>query len=253
MAEIVFFHYFPRNTALHKMDGRLKLLSMVLLSVSATLAATAGDFVFLTVLLFLALYAARLPIRTLLREMRLFAILIALVVVADAFFIPGAPLPYFPIPGVSVEGLLTGLQFAWRLSLVLMVCTVMTGTTSLLTFKNVIEWYLRPVPFVPAAKVATMINLTFVFIPVIFDKYSEMKAAQKARCIESRKNVIKRVVFTAFPLLSQTLRKTDEIVYAMEARCYSEERTKAVFQTKAKDWFLTAFCLLVFLGVVFSK
>lgn len=53
--------------------------------------------------------------------------------------------------------------------------------------KNVIEWFLAPIPFVPEARVAAMFSLTFVLIPLIFDQASEMREAQKARCIDERK------------------------------------------------------------------
>ena len=233
------------------MDARLKLLCMILLSVASTFAKSVHEYAFLTLVLFCIIGFARLPIGALLKDMRLFAILILALVIANGFFVPGNPLPYIPIPGVSQEGLLIGLNFAWRLTLILMICMVMTGTTSLMTFKNVVEWYLRPIPFVPAARVATMMNLTFVLFPVIFDTYAEMMTAQKARCVELRKNKIKRVIFTAVPLLSHTLRKADEIAYAMESRCYSEERTKAVFETKPLDWLFTVICLCSFLIIVF--
>ena len=252
MAEVTFFRYYQKDSRIHDMDARLKLLCMILLSVAATFAVTASQFVFLTAILLCAISLARLPIVALLKDMRLFAFLISILVIANAFFVPGQPLPYLPIPGVSQEGLVLGLRFAGRLTLILMVCMVMTGTTSLLTFKNVVEWYLRPIPFVPAARVATMMNLTFVLFPVVFNKYSEMMAAQKARCIESRKNIVKRIKFTVIPLLAQTLRKAEEIAYAMEARCYSEERTPAVFRTKSQDWVLTALCLGILLGIILT-
>ena len=232
------------------MDARLKLLCMLLLSVAATFASSVYEFAFLTLALLGLIGFARLPFGALLKDMRLFAILILALIIANAFFVPGNPLPYLPIPGVSQEGLVTGLNFAWRLTLILMICMVMTGTTSLLTFKNVVEWYLRPIPLVPAARVATMMNLTFVLFPVIFDKYADMMAAQKARCVELRKNKIKRVMLTAVPLLSQTLRKADEIVYAMEARCYSEDRTQAVFETKPQDWLFTTVCVCILVALV---
>jgi energy-coupling factor transporter transmembrane protein EcfT len=250
MAEVTFFHYFPQDSRIHHMDARLKLLCMIFLSIASTLAETKNEFIFLTVVLFGAIGLARLPIGALLKDMRLFAVLILILVLANAFFVPGHPLPFIPVPGVSQEGLILGLNFGWRLTLILMVCMVMTGSTSLLTFKNVVEWYLRPLPLVPAARVATMMNLTFALFPVVFDKDSEMKMAQKARYIELRKNKIKRVIFTAAPLLGQTLRKADEIAYAMEARCYSEERTQAVFKTKLLDWCLTLICLGILLAIV---
>lgn len=170
--------------------------------------------------------------------------------VTNAFTIAGDPVPYFPIESVSMQGVITGLRFAGRLTLIIMICTIVTGTTSLLIFKNVIEWYLRPIPFIPEVRVATMISLTFVLIPVIFDSYTEMMNAQKSRCVELQKNPIKRVNFIVFPLLSRTLRRTDEIVYAMESRCYSEVRTRAIFKTNKIDWLILTICVAVLFFVI---
>jgi len=245
MAEIAVFHYIHKNSLLHRMDGRIKLLCMLLFSISATLASGVHDFVVLTVVLLTAIVAAKLPVIALLKGLKFFAFLIIFVIVVDSFSIPGNPIPNFPLPGVTGEGVTTGLIFAWRLILIIMICTIITGTTSLSTFRNAIEWYLRPVPFIPETRVATMINLTFALIPVIFEQVSEMLNAQKARCIEGRRNPIKRIAFTVFPLLSRTFRRADEIIFAMEARCYSEDRTRAVFVTNTKDWFVLAFSLLV--------
>jgi len=195
------------------------------------------------------LIAARLPIIALLKDMKFFAVIILIVLVTNAFTIAGDPIPGFPIESVSMQGVARGLRFAGRLVLIIMVCAVVTGTTSLLTFKNVIEWYLRPILFIPEARVATMVSLTFALIPVIFDSYAEMMSAQKSRCIELRKNPFKRLSFIAFPLLARTLRRADEIVYAMESRCYSETRTRALFKTNKADWLILAICASVLLFV----
>ncbi|MDR1070577.1 MAG: energy-coupling factor transporter transmembrane protein EcfT [Gracilibacteraceae bacterium] len=58
--------------------------------------------------------------------------------------------------------------------------------------------------------------------------------------------------FIVFPLLEQTLRRADEIVYAMESRCYSELRTRAVFKANKIDWIILAICILIFLFVILS-
>lgn len=245
MAQITFFHYIHKDTVLHRMDGRLKLLCMLLLSLSASFASEWWHYLTALCFIFLALFIAKLPVISLLKDMKFFAFIIIIVFIVNAFSIQGDPIPNFPITSVSIQGVIEGLRFAGRLTIIIMACTVMTGTTSLLTFKNVIEWYLRPVPFIPEVQVATMINLTFVLIPVIFDNYSEMMSAQKSRCIQLRKNPIKRVNFIVFPLLSRTLRRADEIVYAMESRCYSEERTRAIFKTNKADWLVFAVCVAI--------
>ncbi|HHW28298.1 MAG TPA: energy-coupling factor transporter transmembrane protein EcfT [Syntrophomonadaceae bacterium] len=250
MAEMTFFHYIHRDTVLHRMDGRFKLLCMLLLSLSASFASQLQHYLVLLFVVTLALLIAKLPFKALLKDLKFFGILILIVFVVNAFNIPGDPIPNFPITSISLQGVITGLRFAARLTIIIIVCAVLTGTTPLMTLRNVIEWYLRPLPFVPEVRIATMINLTFMLIPLIFDNFAEMMKAQKARCVELRKNPIKRINFIVFPLLNQTLRRVDEIAYAMEARCYSEVRTRAVFKSNKIDWLLLAICLSVFLFVI---
>ncbi len=250
MAEMTFFHYIHKNTILHRMDGRLKLLCMLLLSLSASFASDLQHYLVLLFVVIFALLIAKLPFKSLLKDIKFFGILILIVLTVDAFNIPGDPIPNLPITSISIQGLITGLRFAGRLTIIILICAVITGTTPLMTLRNVIEWYLRPIPFVQEVRIATMINLTFMLIPLIFDNFAEMMNAQKARCVELRKNPIKRISFIVFPLLNQTLRRADEIAYAMEARCYSEVRTRAVFKSNKIDWLLLAICISVFLFVI---
>ena len=253
MAEITFFHYIHRDTVLHCMDGRLNLVCMLLLSLSASFATALHHYLVPFCLLIVALRIAKLPWTALLKEMKFFGLLILIVISINAYTIPGDPIPNLPLPGLSLQGIITGLRLAGRLINIILICVVVTGTTPLRTFGNVIEWFLRPVPFVPETRIATMISLTFVLIPVLFGEFAEMMTAQKARGVELRKNPIKRLYFAVFPFLEQTLRRTDQIVKAMEARGYSEVRTRAVFKSNKSDWLIFALCLLVFLYVVLSK
>jgi len=223
---------------------------MLLLSLSASFASELEHYIVLFFVVVFALLIAKLPFKALLKDLKYFGILIFIVIVVNAFNIPGDPIPNFPITGISIQGVLTGLRFAGRLTIIIIVCAVITGTTPLMTLRNVIEWFLRPLPYVPEVRIATMINLTFTLIPLIFDSFAEMMNAQKARCVELRKNPIERIKFIVFPLLNQTLRRADEIAYAMEARCYSEVRTRAVFKSNNTDWLLLAICISVFLFVI---
>ena len=61
---------------------------------------------------------------------------------------------------------------------------------------------------------------------------------------------VKRTGFIAIPLLSRALGRADEIVYAMEARCYSEQRTRAVFKVNKIDWLILILCLAVLVFVL---
>ena len=244
------FHYIHKDTVLHRMDGRLKLASLLLFSLAAGFASDLPDYLAPLSVLICSVLLAKLPFTVLLKEMRFFGVIILIVIVVNAFTFPGDPILKSPFASISRQGVIAGLRFAGRLSIVLLVSTVITGTTPLTRFRDAIEWYLRPVPFVPEAWVATMINLTFLLIPVLPDSFKEIRNAQNSRCGQLRKNPVKRMKYLVFPLLGQTLRRADEIVNAMEARCYSEVRTKATFKCKKTDWFLLAISFAVFLFVL---
>ncbi|WP_434509715.1 energy-coupling factor transporter transmembrane component T family protein [Desulfitobacterium sp. AusDCA] len=253
MAELNIFHYIPQKSPVHNMDARIKLICMILLTVSAGIASKTVDLSILTCILFIALIVSRLPIKNLLLEIRYFLFLIGFVIVVNSYSVPGTPITSIPIHGFTWEGLNFGLRYGWRLILIFLMCTVLTGTTPLFLLKSVIEWFLAPIPWVPEARVATMFSLTFVLIPLVFDQASEMQEAQKARCIEARKNPIRRVMSLIFPLLLHTFMRADEMVLAMESRCYSEVRTKAVFKTSTMDWLILIFSGLIFSMIVFHR
>ncbi|MCL6610498.1 MAG: energy-coupling factor transporter transmembrane protein EcfT [Peptococcaceae bacterium] len=251
MDQLNVFHYMHKDSVIHRMDCRIKLGCMVLLSVTASFASTWADFGILAGVFAAALLGSKLPVAALLRELRFFAFLILLVFLVHSFSVPGQPVQSVPLPGLTVEGVTSGLTFAGKLLLIIILCVVLAGTTPLSLLGKAVEWFLRPVPFIPEARVATMINLVFVLIPLIFSQAGEILNAQKARCVERRKNPVKRIIFLAFPLLFQTFKKADDLALAMEARCYSEKRTKAVFKATPVDWGILIFSAAVFLAVFF--
>ncbi|HEX3045381.1 MAG TPA: energy-coupling factor transporter transmembrane component T [Bacillota bacterium] len=236
MAELNIYHYLPGKSFIHHMDPRFKFICMILLSIATSITNRISDLVALSLLLVIVLFCSKLPLRKLLLELRYFIFLILLVLLVHSFSIPGIPLTHLPWMNPTREGLISGLLFAWRIVLLVAISVIVTATTTLSTLKDAIRWFLYPVPLIPEAKVATMIGLTFILVPLIFDQASEISDAQKARCIAGRKNPVPRIIFLVFPLMLQTFRRADEMVDAMESRCYSETRTPVTFRSKTGDW-----------------
>lgn len=252
MAEINIFHYIPKKTIIHAMDGRIKLVCMILFAVAAGSADDPLELIVLSLVLLMAYRVAGLSFKNLLNEIRYFYLLISIIILVHSLTVPGTPIDGIPIHGVTWEGLNSGLYFGWQLILMILLSIIMTGTTPLSLFKNVIEWFLRPVPLISETRVATMFSLTFVLIPLIFDQASEMVEAQKSRCIDERKNPVGRMVFLIRPLLLHTLMRAEEMVLAMESRCYSEVRTPMLFKTAWYDWLILCFsasiCVMILGG-----
>ena len=81
-----------------------------------------------------------------------------------------------------------------------------------------------------------MLSLVMRFIPVILNQARETAQAQKARCVENRKNPIYRLRKIGFPLLRRTFENADRLIFAMEARCYNENSTIPDLCFHPADW-----------------
>ncbi|NTW05977.1 MAG: energy-coupling factor transporter transmembrane protein EcfT [Peptococcaceae bacterium] len=248
MAQLIAFNYFYRDSVIHSLDVRIKFVTMILFSAAIGRITSPNQFIGVSLILLAAMVLSRLPFAELFRQMRYFGLLILGIIVIHSFSVSGTKIA--PIPGLTVEGFVLGLFFSWRLFLVIIICVIFTGTTALKQLRKGIEWFLHPIPFLPASRIATMINLVFVLIPMLFDQASEILDAQKARCIEVNRNPIRRIKYLTVPLLLQTFKRADELIMAMESRCYTEERTRPVFNIKMKDWIFLSLSVSI-MAVVF--
>lgn len=239
MAQLSLFGYRPGTTVLHRTDARVKLAALILLSLSnlradsmALLAQTVGVALLISLL--------RIPFMAVLKELRFFLVLVAVVILARGMSAPGAPILELSAVSITREGLHQGGLIGWRLLLV--------GTTALLFIassrseetKAAVEWLLIPVPFIPRRRVATMIGLLLRFVPMILHQAHETRQAQRARAVDNRKNPVYRLVKLAIPLIRRIFQDAEKLAVAMEARCYSEDRTGPELSSGSRDWMLLA-------------
>ena len=248
MAELTAFGYFSGNSLLHSLDSRFKLLFISVLSlVSLNLNFEALGII--SILLIGFIIYSRLPLYAMFKELRFFYILLAFVFVARALSTGGDPVIEVKFFSVSGEGLSDGLLVCWRLALVVLLAFAMITTTRPSDIKAAVQWYLKPMPIIPEKKVAVMMGLILRFVPVIFDQAAETVEAQKARCVQNRKNPVYRLVKLGFPLLRRTFERADDLVAAMEARGFTENRTDPQLAAHRRDWIalcvVTCLCLAV--------
>ena len=248
MAELTAFGYFPGSSLLHILDPRFKLLFIIVLS----LVCLSLNFVSLgisTVLLLGFILYCGLPLHSLFKELRYFFILLVFVFAARALSTGGDPVIDFNFISISQQGLSTAFLVCWRLALIVLLAFTIISTTRPADIKAAVQWYLKPVPLVPEQKVAIMMGLILRFLPVIFDQAAETAEAQKARCVQNRKNPVYRLFKLGFALMRRTFERADDLVAAMEARGFAENRTDPRLICHRRDWIalvvVTGLCLVV--------
>ncbi len=249
MAELTAFRYHPGASILHRVDPRFKLGCLIIASMGALNgdAAALGLWSIASAALFAEM---RMPLMTVARELRYFALLILLVVLARTLTAAGEPLIRFWGVALTRQGLIEGALAGWRLGLVVMLGLLFMAATRTWQVKSAVESLLKPVPFIPHKRIAAMMGLLLRFIPLILSTARDTADAQRARGIENRRNPVFRLIKLAVPLLRKTFLDADRLATAMDARCYTESRSTQPLFARGGDWaFLGAVCGLSFLAL----
>jgi len=236
MAELTAFSFQPGTSLLHKLDVRFKLLFLILIS----LVSLGGGFTGLGVLTGLVtalIIHSRLPLKSSFKEFRFFLIFLLLIMVARMLTTPGTAIIEINSLAITRPGLMSGVLICWRLVIIAFVGFLFVFTTPSSEIKAAVEWFLKPAAFIPGKRIATMMGLIARFIPVILNQAKETAEAQRARCVENRRNPLYRIVRLGVPLIRRTFEQADRLIVAMEARCYSENRTDPDLSATRTDWF----------------
>lgn len=250
MADMTLFHYVPGRSFFHKADPRFKTGVMILMSLAVMCVKNLFGLGLLTILTAWAFRGSRLPLRRLVTEGRPVLCFCGLMFLVYSYTIPGHdPISRF-LPGLTWEGLPLGLSFVWKFMLVFVAGLIFIGTTTSQSICEAVEALLRPVPFLPATRLATMIGLIFVLTPLLLDQTAEMLEAQAARGIFLNKNPLRRIRCLAIPLCARIIQRAEQLALAMEARCYSEERSRPVFRVTGSDWVWLLGMFALWLGLL---
>lgn len=244
MAELTSLGFRPGTSLLHRLDVRFKLLFLILIS----LISLSGDFIRLgifTCLLAALVIDSRLPLKSVLKGLRFFLFLLLLILVARMMTTPGDVILEIKSYAITRQGILSGVLICWRLTIIVLLGFAFVFTTRSLEIKAAVEWVLKPLAFIPGKRIATMMSLTTRFVPVILNQANETAEAQRARCVENRKNPVYRLIRLGIPLIRRTFERADKLAVAMEARCYTDNRTDPELSATRLDWIALGVMILI--------
>ena len=246
MAELTSFSFRAGTSMLHQLDVRFKILFLILISLVSLGVGFIGLGILAALLTALSVHS-RLPFGPVVKEFRWFIFLLLLILIARMSTTPGTIIAEFGPLAISQQGLLAGLRICWRLVIIAQLGYLFVLTTPSAQIKAAVQWFFKPFGFIPAHHIATMMGLIVRFIPVILNQAKETAEAQRARCLENRKNPLFRLIRLGIPLIRRTFEQADRLTVAMEARCYSEERTEPILCATRKDW-LSLLILIIISG-----
>lgn len=256
--DITIGQYFPGESAVHKYDPKLKMITMILFISSLFFIKSVFMYIPVVLYLLLIILNAKLPLGMVLRGLKPLKWIILVTFIINLLFTPGDPIYTFGVLKVSQEGLKLAVFMGIRLILLVLGTSLLTYTTSPIELTDGIESLLRPFRKigVPSHEIAMMMTIALRFIPTLIEETDKIMKAQMARGADFESgNIIKRaknLVPLLVPLFINSFRRAEELATAMEARCYKggDGRTKMNASKIVKKDILIFLGNLIFFGII---
>ena len=264
LKDITLGQYFPIDSFVHKLDARIKILSVIIYVIAIFFAENIWSYLFVALFTLSVIKISKIPVKLILKSLKPLVFLVTFTAVLNIFMtsgtivkVNGYPL-HFGFLKITYEGLYTALKMAVRLIFLVMGTSLLTFTTSPISLTDGIEKLLNPFKKigVPAHEMAMMMTIAIRFIPTLIEETDKIMKAQKARGADFESgNLIKRVkamIPILVPLFVSSFRRADELAIAMESRCYhgGEGRTRMKeLKIKTRDIF-AFFVVLLFPAVI---
>ncbi len=261
LREITIGQYYPADSAIHKLDPRVKLVSTIVFIIALFSFRSIPSYVVATLFLAGAIRLSRVPFGYMVRGLKTILVLLLITVGFNLFLTPGTPIFSVWKLTVTWEGLRQAAFMAVRLVYLILGSSLMTLTTTPNDLTDGLEKGLGPLKkiHVPVHEISMMMSIALRFIPILLDETDKIMKAQMARGADFESGgLIKRaksLVPVLVPLFVSAFRRANDLAMAMEARGYrgGEGRTKMkplVYQKRDYTAYLALLAYLACSGVV---
>ena len=269
MSSVTFGRYTFRETYVHHLDARNKILLMILCMVGiffqftmwSTSLILSGLYFLLLILLMIISRVNILSLFKSLSGMWFFIIFL----MAIYIFIPNNN--YYLDPAFRIGSLVVKWDafcqsgyIILRLILMISLTMVLTSTTKPMDMTYAFEWYmlpLKPLRF-PTHEIAMTLSIALRFIPTILNETERIMKAQASRGVDfNHGGLFKRfgaVIALIIPLFVSALERSEELANAMIVRGYDPRAKRTRYRLLRFTWRdIIAFLVVgsMFAGIIF--
>lgn len=227
MNNIALGRYIPLNSPIHKLDPRIKIMSMIFLMASIFVVDSLPGHLFMYAILIAAILMSKLTFKFILKSMKPMMFMLIFLSILNIFAIKqGRVILDLGSFKVYDQAIFSTLFVVSRLVLMIMVTTLLTATTPPLELTLGIEDLLKPFTKigVPAHEIAMMISIALRFIPTLIEDTQKIMNAQASRGVDLDEGKIMEkingVVSMIIPLFVLSYHRAEDLADAMEARGY---------------------------------
>lgn len=232
--DITIGQYYPTDSIIHKMDPRTKIIITFLYMILLFCVNSFLGFLCMFILLAAAVIVSKVPVRYLIKGLKMLVFIIIFTMTLNMFMTPGDIIWRFGFLKLTEQGVRIAVFLAIRLILLVSGTSLLTLVTSPISLTDGMENLMKKVPLLKryAHELSMMMSIALRFIPTLMEETTRIINAQKSRGADFESgNLIKRAkafIPVLVPLFLSAFQRAEDLALAMEARCYrgGENRTR---------------------------
>ena len=252
---VIFGQFIDTGSAIHRMDPRIKLMSVLAMLVVSFLIDSFLGFAIVLVFLVLVQVVSRVPLAYVLRGSTFFLGFLLFILLFQVLFYPGdsSYLWRWNFLSISTEGLRSAGILGLRVIFLYYVTTVLMLTTSLVDLTNGLELVFGPLQRlrVPVNELVLVFVIAVKFVPIFIEEVERLARAQTARGVSFDEGGAimraRRIGRLLVPIFIGGFARADLLSTAMRTRCYRGGRYRTKLrQMKAttSDWLMLALVVM---------
>ena len=217
LKDITLGQFFPGNSAVHRLDPRVKIVLTVAFIVLLFLAQGPISYALIIAFLAVVIGISRISPKMVLRGLKPILFIVIFTAVLNLFYTPGTYIFQWHFLHISMEGIKLAIFMVLRLMLLIIATSMLTYTTSPIQLTDGLERLLSPLKklHAPVHELSMMMSI---------EETEKIISAQKARGADfDSGNLIQRakaMIPILVPLFISAFRRADELATAMECRLY---------------------------------
>lgn len=229
--------YYNTKSPIHSLDPRTKLISLVALMVTIFLLKSPVEYAFFALFTAVCIFLSHVPFGYIVKGLKPVWLLITVTAIINLFFGSGETVLWqWKFLVITREALVLAVNMFARVTLLIILSSLLTLTTSPMNLTTGIEKLLRPLEKVkfPSHEVAMMMSIALRFIPTLTNEADKIMKAQTARGNDFEGGgIVKKaqaMIPLFIPLFISAFRRADDLAMAMECRCYRGGKGRTSFK-----------------------
>lgn len=258
--DITLGQYFPMDSVVHKLDPRMKLLFVTSFIVMVFLSNNFVSLAFCFLVTALVIAISKIPLKTVLKGLKPIILIVVITSILQIAYNDGG-ITLVDVWKIKITsgGVLTAVFMALRISLLIVMSTMLTYTTSPTSLTNGLDRIFAPFKKIGLDfhTITMIMTIALRFIPTLIEEVDKIMSAQKSRGANFEQgSIIKRakaLIPLFIPLLFNSIRRAYELANAMTCRCYNGgvgKTTMNALKFSKRDYLGLLAVILVIISII---